>query len=57
MVRDLGYRRIQVEIDNISVVQLIKENNANVNDLSTIIKMIKELMRIGVIKLITFTVK
>ena len=45
MVWDLGYRRIQVGIDNCSVVQLLKENNANVNELSTIIEMIKELMR------------
>ena len=45
MAWDLGYNRIQVGIDNCSVVQLIKENNANVNDLSTVIQMIKELMK------------
>ena len=45
MVWDLGYKRLQVGIDNCSVVQLIKENNANVNEYSNIIEMIRELMR------------
>ena len=45
MAWDLGYRRIQVGIDNCSVVQIIKENNAHVNETSNIIEMIRELMR------------
>ncbi|KAH9706363.1 hypothetical protein KPL70_012184 [Citrus sinensis] len=45
MAWDLGYRRIQVGTDNCSVVQLIKENNANVTEFSNIIEMIKELIR------------
>ena len=36
MAWDLGYRRIQVGIDNYSVVQIIKENNAQVNEISNI---------------------
>ena len=45
MVWDFGYRCIQVKIDNCNVVQLIKENNANVNEFSNIIEVIRELMR------------
>ncbi|KAH9734293.1 putative ribonuclease H protein [Citrus sinensis] len=45
MAWDLGYRRIQVGTDNCSVVQLIKENNANVTEFSNIIEMIKDLIR------------
>ncbi|KAH9666870.1 reverse transcriptase domain-containing protein [Citrus sinensis] len=45
MAWDLGYRRIQVGVDNCSVVQIIRENNAHVNEISNIIEMIRELMR------------